>query len=366
VKILVTGSAGFIGFHVTQKLLQRGDRVVGIDNINDYYDPGLKYARLEATGISHDAEQWHVPVGSSVFPGYTFIRMNLEDRQELTELFEREKFDRVCHLAAQAGVRYSLENPYAYVSSNLVGFVNILEACRHNRVQHLVYASSSSVYGSNTKMPLSTSDNVDHPISLYAATKKSNELMAHTYSHLFGLPTTGLRFFTVYGPWGRPDMALFLFTKAILSNNPIHIFNNGNMVRDFTYVDDIVEGVTRVVDSPPGAHLPAGLPAGRQAGREQREGSAPYKIYNIGNSSPIPLMDYIGAIENHLGKTAEKIYLPMQPGDVPRTEADVTDLAEDMGYKPDTPVEVGIGRFLEWYEGYYSQYKKHELHAVTA
>lgn len=363
-KILVTGSAGFIGFHLAKKFLDRGDRVVGIDNINDYYDVSLKYDRLAETGISHDAEQWHVPVQSSVIPGYTFIRMNLEDREQLALLFEREKFDRVCQLAAQAGVRYSMENPYAYVSSNIVGFLNILEACRHNKVQHLVYASSSSVYGNNTKMPLSTADNVDHPISLYAATKKSNELMAHTYSHLFGLPTTGLRFFTVYGPWGRPDMALFLFTKAILNNNPIHVFNNGNMVRDFTYIDDIVEGVTRVLDHPPtgktqttGKELGAkgkGLgAASKEHGARNNQPQTPYAIYNIGNSSPVRLLDYISAIETHLGKIAKKIYLPMQPGDVPRTEADVTDLIEAMGYKPDTPVGVGIGRFVDWYEKYY-------------
>lgn len=354
-KILVTGTAGFIGFHIARKLLERGDTVVGIDNINDYYDVSLKYNRLAETGISRAAAKWHRPVASVLYPGYTFIRMNLEDRDQLVQLFEQEKFDRVCHLAAQAGVRYSLENPHAYISSNIIGFMNILEACRHHKVQHLVYASSSSVYGNNTKMPLSTADNVDHPISLYAATKKSNELMAHTYSHLFGLPTTGLRFFTVYGPWGRPDMALFLFTKAILNNNPIQVFNNGNMVRDFTYIDDIVEGVTRVLDHPPSQSCP-------RRGNKRR--ASPYAIYNIGNSSPVPLMDYISAIETHLGKTAEKIYLPMQSGDVPRTEADVTDLVENMGYKPDTPVEVGIIKFIEWYEQYYG-IKKNPLPASS-
>ncbi len=386
-KILITGAAGFIGYHLTKKLLQRGDQVVGIDNINDYYDVRLKYARLADNGISHDAEQWYVPVQSSVYPGYKFFRMNLEDQGELTRLFEKEKFDRVCHLAAQAGVRYSLENPYAYISSNLVGFINILEACRHNSIEHLVYASSSSVYGNNSKMPLSTTDNVDHPISLYAATKKSNELMAHTYSHLFGLPTTGLRFFTVYGPWGRPDMALFLFTKAILENNPIYVFNNGNMVRDFTYIDDIVEGITRVLDNP--AKSRGQRAKGRKQGAEnteqgvtsnqqqatsnkqqvtsnqQQATSAPYAIYNIGNSSPVPLMDYISAIETHLGKAAEKIYLPMQPGDVPRTEADVTDLIEDMGYKPDTTVEVGIGKFLEWYQSFFDDQADIETDAAS-
>lgn len=382
-KILVTGTAGFIGFAVAKKLLKRGDEVIGIDNINDYYDVSLKYARLAQTGISHAAESWHTPIQSTTFPNYSFIRMNVENLDQLMELFKREKFDKVIHLAAQAGVRYSLENPYAYVNSNLMGFVTILEACRHFSIQHLVYASSSSVYGNNTKMPLSTTDNVDHPISLYAATKKSNELMAHTYSHLFRLPTTGLRFFTVYGPWGRPDMALFLFTKAILEDQPIRVFNNGNMVRDFTYVDDIVEGVTRVLDKPPtgktqitnNEQATINQPVdtsnqqqttnykqrtpvetstqGKESELDGAEGGAPYKIYNIGNSSPVALMDYISAIETHLGKTAKKEFLPMQPGDVPRTEADVTDLMEDMGYKPATPVETGTGRFIEWYKSYF-------------
>jgi UDP-glucuronate 4-epimerase len=347
-KILVTGTAGFIGFHLAKRLLERGDTVTGIDNINDYYDVSLKYARLAETGISGEAEKWHFPVKSTKYPGYTFIRMNLEDRDQLTELFKREQFDKVCHLAAQAGVRYSLENPYKYIESNIVGFINILEACRHNKIKHLVYASSSSVYGNNTKMPLSTTDNVDHPVSLYAATKKSNELMAHTYSHLFGLPTTGLRFFTVYGPWGRPDMALFLFTKAILEDKPIKVFNNGNMVRDFTYIDDIVEGVVRVLD-----HAPSSSEASAKEGI-QRTNRTPYKIYNIGNSAPVKLTDYIKAIENHLGKTAKKEYLPLQPGDVPHTEADVTDLVEDLGYKPGMRVEEGIGRFVEWYRSFYS------------
>lgn len=342
-KILITGTAGFIGFHLAKRLLERGDTVVGIDNINDYYDVNLKYARLAQTGITHEAEQWHTKVQSTSYPNYSFVRMNLEDREQLNQLFEQEKFDKVCNLAAQAGVRYSLENPHAYINSNIVGFINILEACRYHNIKHLAYASSSSVYGNNTKMPLSTSDNVDHPISLYAATKKSNELMAHTYSHLFGLPTTGLRFFTVYGPWGRPDMALFLFTKAILENKPIKVFNNGNMVRDFTYVDDIVEGVTRVIDSPPTSPL-----------RGEHRG-APYKVYNIGNSSPVQLMEYIGAIEKKLNKEAVKEYLPMQPGDVPKTEADVTDLVEELGYKPNTPVHTGIERFIEWYKEYFNE-----------
>lgn len=353
-KILITGTAGFIGFHLVKKLLERGDTVVGIDNINDYYDVELKYARLADTGISRDAEKWNVPVTSTKYPEYTFIRMNLEDSEQLMQLFDREKFDKVCNLAAQAGVRYSLINPHAYINSNITGFVNILEACRHHQIKHLAYASSSSVYGNNTKMPLSTSDNVDHPISLYAATKKSNELMAHTYAHLFGIPVTGLRFFTVYGPWGRPDMALFLFTRAILEDKPLQVFNHGNMVRDFTYVDDIVEGVVRVIDNPP---LPAG--PGRQAGKPSESLSgmnttaAPYVVYNIGNSSPVQLMDYISAIESHLGKTAAKQYLPLQPGDVPRTEADVTDLVNNLGYKPDTPVYKGVGEFIKWYRNFY-------------
>ncbi|BFN37906.1 NAD-dependent epimerase [Fidelibacter multiformis] len=384
-KILVTGTAGFIGFHLAKRLLERGDTIVGIDNINDYYDVNLKYARLAETGISREAEKWYTKVDSTKYYNYSFVRMNLEDREQLNQLFEQEKFDKVCHLAAQAGVRYSLENPHAYINSNIVGFINILEACRHHNIKHLAYASSSSVYGNNTKMPLSTADNVDHPISLYAATKKSNELMAHTYSHLFGLPTTGLRFFTVYGPWGRPDMALFLFTKAILEDKPIKVFNNGNMVRDFTFVDDIVEGVTRVIDNPPALKNVQGTnfsssqeeytadkrrevvispdienpinqtpaPPARET-HEVNVSTAPYKVYNIGNSSPVQLMEYISAIEKTLGREAQKEYLPMQPGDVPRTEADVTDLVENLGYKPDTLVQKGIERFIDWFKSYFS------------
>lgn len=346
-KILITGTAGFIGFHLAKKLLERGDKVVGIDNLNDYYDVNLKYARLADTGITREAETWHKPIKSKKYPNYTFIRMNLEDNAKVSELLSSQKFDKVVNLAAQAGVRYSIENPHTYINSNVVGFLNILEGCRHHNVKHLVYASSSSVYGNNTKIPLSTLDSVDHPISLYAATKKSNELMAHTYSHLFGFPTTGLRFFTVYGPWGRPDMALFLFTKAILEDRPIKVFNYGRMVRDFTYVDDIVEGVIRVIDNLP-----------RKRGDVENDPSqsrtAPFKVYNIGNSSPVELMDFIRAIEKYLGKEAKKEYLPMQPGDVPRTEADVTDLVREMGYKPSTTVEEGIGRFIKWYRGYYN------------
>jgi UDP-glucuronate 4-epimerase len=345
-KILITGTAGFIGFHLAKKLLERGDTVVGIDNINDYYDVNLKYARLEETGITPESEIWHQKIRSIKYPCYSFIRMNLEDRKEMNRLFEEEKFDKVCNLAAQAGVRYSLENPQIYINSNIVGFMNILEACRHHNIKHLAYASSSSVYGNNTKMPLSTGDNVDHPISLYAATKKSNELMAHTYSHLFGLPTTGIRFFTVYGPWGRPDMALFLFTKAILENQAIKIFNNGNMFRDFTYVDDIVEGIIRVIDSP-------ATVSKIEKPDVSCSNTAPYKIYNIGNSSPVHLMEYIVAIEKSIGREAKKEFLPMQPGDVPRTEADVTDLIENLSYKPNTPVQIGINQFIEWYKTFF-------------
>jgi UDP-glucuronate 4-epimerase len=358
-KILITGTAGFIGFHLARRLLERGDTVFGLDNINDYYDVNLKYGRLAETGIGREAENWHTMVQSTKYPNYRFIRMNLEDREQMERLFAEEQFDKVCNLAAQAGVRYSLENPHAYISSNIVGFMNILEACRHNDIQHLVYASSSSVYGNNTKMPLSTSDNVDHPISLYAATKKSNELMAHTYSHLYGLPATGLRFFTVYGPWGRPDMALFLFTKAILAGQPIQVFNHGNMVRDFTYIDDIIEGVVRVIDRHPGGGTTEGTsskatpPSPREI-RETNISLGHYKIYNIGVSSPVPLNDFITAIEQLLGKKAIKEYLPMQPGDVPKTYADVTDLEEDVGYRPGTDVREGVEKFIAWYKRYYT------------
>ena len=287
-------------------------------------------------------------VQSDRYENYRFVKLNLEDRAAVGELFERERFDRVCHLAAQAGVRYSLTNPYAYIDSNINGFINILEACRHNGVEHLAYASSSSVYGLNETMPFSTHDNVDHPISLYAASKKSNELMAHTYSHLYGLPTTGLRFFTVYGPWGRPDMALFLFTKAILEERPIDVYNYGEMLRDFTYIDDIVEGLVRVLD-----HPPAGNPEWSGKTPDPGSSKAPYKIYNIGNNNPVKLMDFIDAIEKKLGRKARKNMLPIQPGDVPATYADVTDLIDDMGYKPATSIEEGIGRFIDWYRTFY-------------
>jgi UDP-glucuronate 4-epimerase len=339
-KILVTGSAGFIGFHLAQKLLQLGNTVFGIDNINDYYDVELKLARLAKNGISRDAEQWHSVKHSSVYPNYSFVRMNLEDRDYLSKLFETEKFDVVCNLAAQAGVRYSIENPYAYVSSNIVGFINILEACRNNNIRHLLYASSSSVYGNSDKMPLSVTDSVDNPISLYAATKKSNELMAYTYSHLFNFRTTGLRFFTVYGPWGRPDMAPILFANAIVKGNTIKVYNHGNLERDFTYIDDIVEGIVRVIDST--------APANQHP-------VTPYSIYNIGNGNPIKLMDFIETIENAIGKKAKKEFLPMQPGDVFKTFADVNALKIDFGYAPNTSLKKGIGEFIKWYKSYYNQ-----------
>ena len=327
--ILVTGAAGFIGFHVARKLLARGDRVVGLDNLNDYYDVNLKLARLAL--IENQ-------------PGFTFARLDLQDRPAMEALFRQHHFDAVINLAAQAGVRYSLENPHAYVDSNIVGFTNILECCRHHHIGHLVYASSSSVYGMNSAMPFSIHDNVDHPISLYAASKKANELMAHTYSHLFGLPTTGLRFFTVYGPWGRPDMALFLFTKAILAGEPIKVFNHGQMQRDFTYIDDIVEGVVRVMDRTATSNA-----AWDGADPDPGTSSAPYRLYNIGNNNPVMLTDFIGAIEQALGRTAERELLPMQPGDVAATYANIDDLIADVDYRPQTPVQVGIDNFVAWY-----------------
>ncbi|MBU5638268.1 NAD-dependent epimerase [Geomonas sp. Red69] len=332
-KMLVTGAAGFIGFHLSKRLLAAGVEVVGLDNLNDYYDVNLKYGRLKQLEETS---------------GFRFVKMELADRDGMAALFERERFDVVVNLAAQAGVRYSLINPYAYVDSNLSGFMNILEGCRHHGVKHLVYASSSSVYGANTSMPFSVHHNVDHPVSLYAATKKANELMAHTYSSLYGIPTTGLRFFTVYGPWGRPDMALFLFTKAILEGRPIDVFNYGKMQRDFTYVDDIVEGVTRVIDKVPqkdstwsGAHPDPGT------------SYAPYKIYNIGNNNPVELLRFIEVLEQALGKEAQKNLLPIQAGDVPATYADVDDLMRDVGFRPATSIEDGINRFVAWYREFY-------------
>jgi len=344
-KILVTGTAGFIGFHLAKRLVDRGDTVVGLDNINDYYDQKLKFSRLTETGIEKGEIEWHKPVKSHKYPKYTFYRTSLEDKVAMGSVFREEKFDRVVHLAAQAGVRYSLENPHAYINSNLVGFMNILEGCRHNNVKHLVYASSSSVYGLNKFMPFSVHDNVDHPVSLYAATKKSNELMAHTYSHLWGLPTTGLRFFTVYGPWGRPDMALFIFTEKILKGEQIDVYNHGKMERDFTYVDDIIEGVVRVLDNPAKAN-----PDWDPKQPDPATSPAPFKVYNIGNNNPVKLMDFVRAIEEATGKKAKINYMPIQPGDVEKTWADVDDLIQHFNYKPDTGIKEGIGKFVEWYK----------------
>ena len=332
-KILVTGAAGFIGFHLSQQLLLQGFQVLGLDNLNDYYDVKLKLARLKLL----EGQE-----------GFRFVKMELADREQVPRLFAAERFDKVAHLAAQAGVRYSLVNPYAYIDSNIQGFMNILEGCRHNGVKHLVYASSSSVYGANTAMPFSVHHNVDHPVSLYAATKKSNELMAHTYASLYGIPTTGLRFFTVYGPWGRPDMALFLFTKAILEERPIEVFNHGAMMRDFTFVDDIVEGVVRVLGC-----VPQGNPAWCGERPDPGTSYAPYKLYNIGNNSPVELLRFIEVLEQALGKKARKNLLPLQAGDVPATYADVDDLTAAVGFKPATSIEDGIGRFVSWYREYY-------------
>ena len=332
-KILVTGAAGFIGFHTSKYLLNRGDEVIGLDNLNDYYDVNLKLARLDR--LKGEAD-------------FRFIKLDLADRQGIADLFESEKFDKVVNLAAQAGVRYSLINPHAYIDSNIQGVVNILEGCRHNEVKHLVYASSSSVYGANTAMPFSVHDNVDHPLSLYAASKKSNELMAHTYSHLYQLPTTGLRFFTVYGPWGRPDMAMFLFTKAILADEPIQVFNYGKMNRDFTYIDDIVEGVVRTLD-----HTAPQNPEWSGMQPDPGTSAAPYRLYNIGNNNPVELMYLIEVLEKTLGKTAEKQMMPIQPGDVPSTYADVEALIADVGFKPATSIEDGVARFIEWYQSYF-------------
>ena len=334
-KILVTGAAGFIGMHSSLRLLARGDHVVGVDNLNDYYDVSLKQARLaRLTSYEH----------------FSFHQISVEDKTAMESLFTTEKPDRVIHLAAQAGVRYSLTNPHAYIDANLQGFINILEGCRHNDVEHLAYASSSSVYGGNVAMPFSEHHNIDHPVSLYAATKKANELMAHTYSHLYGLPTTGLRFFTVYGPWGRPDMALFLFTKAMMEDREIDVFNNGEMVRDFTYIDDIVEGVIRVLDKTATANpdYNASIP-------DPATAAAPYRVFNIGNGNPTPLMDYIDALESELGIEAKKNFMPMQPGDVPATSADTTELGKWVGFQPDTKVREGVQHFVDWYLGYYGQ-----------
>lgn len=346
-RILVTGAAGFIGFHLAKKLIARGDFVVGLDSLNDYYELDLKHARLAQLGIDH----------SRILPGelisgaqanFSFVQMNLDDLSGLDQLFQDQDFDVVINLAAQAGVRYSLINPHAYINSNIVGFVNVLECCRHHKTKHLVYASSSSVYGLNTEMPFSTAHNVDHPVSLYAASKKSNELMAHTYSHLYGLPTTGLRLFTVYGPWGRPDMAPFLFTKAILAGEPIKVFNEGKMIRDFTFVGDIVAGIVLVAD-----RIPAPNPNWNPALADPARSSAPYRIYNIGNNLPVSLAEFIAATEKALGKVAIKQMMPMQPGDVVATFADVSDLEADTGYKPSTSIQEGMQRFVDWYRDYY-------------
>jgi len=345
-KVLVTGAGGFIGFHLSRKLLANGYDVVGMDSLNEYYDPNLKYDRLQALGISKNNISYNQKaVGSSSF---AFYQLSLEDTDKVAEVFKNELFDCVVNLAAQAGVRYSLINPHAYVESNIIGFLNILEGCRHNQTCHLIYASSSSVYGLNTKMPFSVNDNVDHPISLYAASKKANELMAHTYSYLYAVPTTGLRFFTVYGPWGRPDMALFMFTKNILEGKPIDVFNNGNMLRDFTYVDDIVESISRLIPKIP-------QPDKNFSGHEPNPSTspAPYRIYNIGNNSPVNLMGFIHEIENVLDKKAVLNFMPLQPGDVPETYADVTSLFDTIDFKPQTEVKDGIRNFVEWYLDYY-------------
>ena len=334
-KILVTGAAGFIGSTLSHRLLDRGDEVVGLDNMNDYYDVSLKQARLDRL-LPHN--------------NFKFVKLDIADMAGMKALFEQEKFDRVMHLAAQAGVRYSLENPHAYIDANIVGFMNILEGCRHNDIENLVYASSSSVYGANTSMPFSIHDNIDHPVSLYAATKKANELMAHTYSHLYDLPTTGLRFFTVYGPWGRPDMSLFMFTKNILEGKPIDVFNYGDHQRDFTYIDDIVEGVVRCIDT-------IAKPNPEWSGDKPDPGTskAPYRVYNIGNNNPVHLLTFIETLEKALGKKAEKNMLPLQPGDVPATYANVDDLVRDMGYKPATSLETGIQNFVDWYKDFYKE-----------
>ena len=332
---LVTGAAGFIGFHLARRLLSEGRPVLGIDNLNDYYDVRLKTDRLADLQAN---------------PLFSFKKVDITEEEEILSLFATENPLTVVHLAAPAGVRYSLINPYAYLDSNLRGFLTILEGCRHNHVRHLVYASSSSVYGANTRMPFSVHDNIDHPVSLYAATKKANELMAHAYSALYNLPSTGLRFFTVYGPWGRPDMALFLFTRAILEEKPIDIYNHGKMLRDFTYIDDIIEGVIRVMD-----HIPTPNPRWRGEEPDPATSFAPYRVYNIGNHQPVELLNFIQILEKHLGKSARKNFLPLQPGDVPATYADVEDLKADVGFKPATSIEEGIGRFVEWYRGYYHQ-----------
>ena len=347
-KILVTGTAGFIGYHLAKKLLERGDEVVGLDNINDYYDVNLKYGRLKELGIEKEDVKEKEFATSSIYTKHKFIKLDLADREGMENLFKEEKFDAVMHLAAQAGVRYSIENPHAYIESNVVGFLNILEGCRHGGVKNLSYASSSSVYGLNQSQPFKTTDKTEHQVSLYASTKKSNEMMAHTYSHLYGIQTTGLRFFTVYGPWGRPDMAPILFTDAILNDRAIKVFNNGKMSRDFTYIDDIVDGIIKVVDNPAKSNE-----NWDPQDPEISSSSAPYKLYNIGNNAPLPLMEFIETLENALGKVAEKNFMPMQDGDVVSTYADVGGLIQDFDYKPDTKLADGIGEFVKWYKEFY-------------
>ena len=340
--VLVTGAAGFIGFHLAHRLLQEGRDVVGLDNLNDYYDPSLKRARLARLDS----------------PRFTFAQFDVKDTAAVLALFEKHRFTQVVHLAAQAGVRYSLTNPQAYVDSNVTGFLSVLEGCRHHGIEHLVYASSSSVYGANTRQPFSEHDNVDHPVSLYAATKKANELMAHTYAHLFGVPSTGLRFFTVYGPWGRPDMALFKFTRGIVAGEPIEVYNHGRMIRDFTYVDDVIESLYRIMNKPA-----AGDPAWSSDAPDPATSRAPYRVYNIGNNAPVDLMTYVHALEESLGRKAEIRFLPMQPGDVPSTMADVTELAEAVGFRPRTTVQEGIGRFVAWYREYFQGDSKNAVPA---
>lgn len=348
-KILITGSAGFIGFYLSEYLANRGDDIIGLDNINDYYDVSLKYGRLKNLGIEKSDIEYNKLILSSKFQNFSFIKLNLEDKENIEKLFKKENFDKVVNLAAQAGVRYSLINPQAYINSNITGFLSILECCRNYDIKHLTYASSSSVYGLNEKQPFSTKDNVDHPVSLYASSKKSNELMAHTYSHLFGIPTTGLRFFTVYGPWGRPDMAFFIFTKAILENRPIDVYNYGKMERDFTYISDIIQGVVKVNDNPPERNK-----NWNPKNPDPSSSRAPYKIYNIGNNKPVELMSFVKTIEEELGIKAHINLLPIQPGDVPATYADVTDIAETLGYKPEVSVKEGIRNFINWYKEFYS------------
>jgi len=374
-KILVTGVAGFIGFHTAKNLLERGDEVIGLDNINSYYDVKLKYNRLMEMGIQPEVasqltsefstsnNSTEVPsydfgklYQSDIFPLYRFIRLNLEDKDNIIKLFKTENFEKVIHLAAQAGVRYSIDNPWSYIDCNITGHLSILEACRYHKVEHLVYASSSSVYGNNKKYPLSTNDNVDHPISLYAATKKANELMSHTYSHLYKIPTTGLRFFTVYGPWGRPDMALFIFTKAISENRDFEVYNNGDMWRDFTYIDDIVEGIVKILDQPPKDNFKKTETLSNSRRTKislAKSATAPFAIYNIGCSNTVKLLDFIREIEKNLDKKAKIKFSPIQPGDVEKTLADVTDLDNDIGYKPSTKIQVGVKKFVEWYKEYY-------------